>query len=58
MEDMVKVATDGTTDVYITIPIHSIVYQEKDNKNSTIKERKLTPCYQPMLFRNFLTSFI
>jgi len=24
MEDMVKVATDGTTDVYITMPIHSI----------------------------------
>lgn len=48
--DMVKVATDGTTDVYITMPIHSVVYEEKENKSSTTKDKKLTPCYQPMLF--------
>lgn len=47
--DMKKVGTSNNEDVYLTMKIHSIVYEEKESKTGG-KIKKITPCYQPMLF--------
>ena len=59
MTQVVKIAelipttnNSKTSDVYLYMPVHSLVLEETTNAQTGSKIRKLTACYQVMLFLN------